>query len=338
MEPPKVTFRTTDGGRVRFNPNIYSSGKVCLSVLGTWHGPAWTSAESISSVLLSIQSLMCAKPYHNEPGYENRGDKETVQAYSDYIRYEMLRVAVVDQLKHPSYPEEFLDIIRRHFLMWYDMHMKHLQDLKKKLDGKPYQDAFSSAKGTYKFGKLVKQLKALKEEIDAHYENMSKPLKAENSASRSNALAPHTYATERLHDEYRVIQRQSPPGISASPRNMEDPFIWDVAIVGANNTPLEGGFFSLEIVFSTEHPYVCPYVRFTSKMFHPNITSDGVPALDVVSTRWRPETRIIVILTAIQKLLKEPSLVYPVNEEAALLFMTDRPAYNKRVRRMTQDL
>lgn len=40
---------------------------VC-SILGTWEGPRWTPVHSISSVLLSIQSLMNEKPYHNEPG------------------------------------------------------------------------------------------------------------------------------------------------------------------------------------------------------------------------------------------------------------------------------
>jgi ubiquitin-conjugating enzyme E2 Z len=31
---PQVTATTTNGGRTRFNPNIYAGGKVCLSILG----------------------------------------------------------------------------------------------------------------------------------------------------------------------------------------------------------------------------------------------------------------------------------------------------------------
>lgn len=38
QKAPLVQFDTTGGGRVRFNPNLYADGKVCLSVLGTWHG------------------------------------------------------------------------------------------------------------------------------------------------------------------------------------------------------------------------------------------------------------------------------------------------------------
>lgn len=43
---------------------------VCLCVCRTWTGPAWSPAQSISSVLISIQSLMTENPYHNEPGFE----------------------------------------------------------------------------------------------------------------------------------------------------------------------------------------------------------------------------------------------------------------------------
>lgn len=39
VRPPKVNLITTGGGAVRFNPNLYRCGKVCLSLLGTWQGP-----------------------------------------------------------------------------------------------------------------------------------------------------------------------------------------------------------------------------------------------------------------------------------------------------------
>ena len=32
--PPLVRHLTTDGGKVRFNPNWYKDGKVCVSILG----------------------------------------------------------------------------------------------------------------------------------------------------------------------------------------------------------------------------------------------------------------------------------------------------------------
>jgi len=34
IRPPRVRLMSTGGGRVRFNPNLYKNGKVCLSILG----------------------------------------------------------------------------------------------------------------------------------------------------------------------------------------------------------------------------------------------------------------------------------------------------------------
>ena len=74
--PPKVNLMTTGGGSVRFNPNLYNEGYVCLSLLGTWRGnnptEGWSAKVStLMQVLLSIQAIvMSNEVYFNEPGYE----------------------------------------------------------------------------------------------------------------------------------------------------------------------------------------------------------------------------------------------------------------------------
>lgn len=51
---------------------LAKTGKVCLSLLGTWAGPGWEPGKStLLQVLISIQSLiMVPEPMFNEPGYE----------------------------------------------------------------------------------------------------------------------------------------------------------------------------------------------------------------------------------------------------------------------------
>ncbi|RMZ89950.1 hypothetical protein DV736_g2834, partial [Chaetothyriales sp. CBS 134916] len=105
-KPPKVDAKTTNGGRCRFNPNIYAGGKVCLSILGTWHGEKpgeeWSSAQGLESILWSIQSLMSSSPYENEPGYENAksaDDRKNNERYCDKIRHETLRIAVIQKVE-----------------------------------------------------------------------------------------------------------------------------------------------------------------------------------------------------------------------------------------------
>ena len=56
---PKVQLLTTGGGVMRFSPNLYANGKVCLSLLGTWSGPKWDPGHSsILQILVSIQGLI----------------------------------------------------------------------------------------------------------------------------------------------------------------------------------------------------------------------------------------------------------------------------------------
>lgn len=86
---PDVKARTTNGGRCRFNPNIYACGKVCLSILGTWQAQPseeWSSAQGLESILLSIQSLMSPNPFENEPGYEQSDDKQAISDYTSKVK------------------------------------------------------------------------------------------------------------------------------------------------------------------------------------------------------------------------------------------------------------
>tara|TARA_Y100001958_G_scaffold159954_1_gene164629 strand:- start:4879 stop:5550 length:672 start_codon:yes stop_codon:yes gene_type:complete len=66
--PPVLKYISRS--KIRIHPNIYVSGKVCLSILGTWKGPSWTSSMDISCVLLSLQSLLNNEPLSHEPGFE----------------------------------------------------------------------------------------------------------------------------------------------------------------------------------------------------------------------------------------------------------------------------
>ena len=60
--PPQVNFRTTGGGSVRFNPNLYTDGKVCLSLLGTWEGAQGEQWNETSTVLqVSMNNCMVWK-------------------------------------------------------------------------------------------------------------------------------------------------------------------------------------------------------------------------------------------------------------------------------------
>ncbi|CAI9537348.1 unnamed protein product [Staurois parvus] len=109
--PPLVNLETTGGHSVRFNPNLYNDGKVCLSILNTWHGrpeEKWNpQTSSFLQVLVSVQSLiLVSEPYFNEPGYErSRGTPSGTQSSREYdgnIRQATVKWAMLEQIRNPS--------------------------------------------------------------------------------------------------------------------------------------------------------------------------------------------------------------------------------------------
>ncbi|KAF2805031.1 uncharacterized protein BDZ99DRAFT_396801 [Mytilinidion resinicola] len=80
--PPEAFFHSWTDGQGPVNPNLYEDGKICLSLLGTWHADErnenWNAAKStVLQVLVSIMGLVLVKePYYSkylllyEAGYD----------------------------------------------------------------------------------------------------------------------------------------------------------------------------------------------------------------------------------------------------------------------------
>lgn len=116
--PPKFQLLTTGGGKVRFNPNLYNCGKVCLSLLGTWSGPSWTPASTLLQVLVSIQSLILVDdPYFNEPGFESSmgtaSGKTASENYNAGVRKNNVISAMIANLRNP--PLHMTSAVQMHF-------------------------------------------------------------------------------------------------------------------------------------------------------------------------------------------------------------------------------
>lgn len=119
FNPPKIHFYSSCPQRM--HPNLYVGkshnnflGKVCLSSINTWSGPKWTPAMHIGSILLSIQSLLCENPLHNEPGFENeKGNRN--KFYNISVEYNNFNYNIIKNAFHT--PEKFTvfsEIIKKH--------------------------------------------------------------------------------------------------------------------------------------------------------------------------------------------------------------------------------
>lgn len=116
--PPRAHYHS---GGLRLNPNLYECGKVCLSLLGTWHGKEcemWNSNKStMLQVLVSIQALVLnEKPYFNEPGYEGTAGTadgtRLALAYNETTFLYSCRTMMYS-LRNP--PKCFEDFVAGHF-------------------------------------------------------------------------------------------------------------------------------------------------------------------------------------------------------------------------------
>lgn len=161
FSPPKVKLRTLDPfNHIRLNPNLYTCGKVCLSILNTWSGPKWTSCQNLSSVLVSIQSILNENPIHNEPGWENENGIVST-SYNNIITHENFNIAIINIIKNIPYNFEiFLPIIREHFINNYSNISNRVNNLINSFkDNTIEKSKIYSLTTKYKYTTILEELK-----------------------------------------------------------------------------------------------------------------------------------------------------------------------------------
>ena len=141
---PKVRLLTTGGGTVRFSPNLYENGTVCLSLLGTWSGPKWNPLHStILQVLVSIQGLIFGveHPYYLEPGFGGWEEPSSttnkkgvpvpphVKSSNAKIREGTVKYAMLETCRvTPRYLRPFSDVISAHFAHHKEAIVREVRD------------------------------------------------------------------------------------------------------------------------------------------------------------------------------------------------------------------
>ena len=123
-KPPKVHF--VSNSPVRIHPNLYVSGKVCLSILGTWAGPSWTSVMDINSIAKSIQSLLSKNAIQNEPGYLTE-EGDICNTYDRVVWFENFRSYIIKQYDNKN-TITFKNLIKTHFIENYKKNKENIKN------------------------------------------------------------------------------------------------------------------------------------------------------------------------------------------------------------------
>ncbi|CAN1158459.1 Ubiquitin-conjugating enzyme E2 28 [Linum perenne] len=137
-------------------------------------------------------------------------------------------------------------------------------------------------------------------------------------------------ASKRILKELKDLQKDPPTSCSA------DMFHWQATIMGPPDSPYSGGVFLVTIHFPPDYPFKPPKVAFRTKVFHPNINSNGSICLDILKEQWSPALTISKVLLSICSLLTDPNPDDPLVPEIAHMYKTDRSKYETTARSWTQ--
>lgn len=142
-------------------------------------------------------------------------------------------------------------------------------------------------------------------------------------------------AAKRINKELTDLQRDPPSNCSAGPVG-DDMFTWQATIMGPGDSPYQGGVFFLTIKFPTDYPFKPPKIQFQTKIYHPNINSNGGICLDILKDQWSPALTISKVLLSICSLLTDPNPDDPLVPEIAHLYKTNKAEYEKTAREWTR--
>lgn len=142
-------------------------------------------------------------------------------------------------------------------------------------------------------------------------------------------------ATRRLIKENKDIIKDPPSTCSAGPIG-DDLFYWQGNIIGPPDTPYAGGIFNLDIKIPSNYPFEPPKVKFRTKVYHPNIDSDGNICLDILKDKWTPVLSIIQVILSISSLLTDPNPSDPLMPDIAYQYTNNIEQFKVTARKYTQ--
>ena len=109
---------------------------------------------------------------------------------------------------------------------------------------------------------------------------------------------------------------------------------WKVCFLGSDCSPYEDGYFVIEFIFKNTFPKNGPEAIFKTKMFHPNVNSDGHICINLLNN-WDPKYSIVSVFYGILEIMDHPVASGGYSNEARNLLEKDEEAFYRKVEEYT---
>ena len=143
-------------------------------------------------------------------------------------------------------------------------------------------------------------------------------------------------AASRLKKELSDLVKDSgDSGVGATPIN-DNILHLTGSLKGPDGTPYDGGTFLVDIVIPQQYPFEPPKMKFTTKVWHPNVSSQtGAICLDILKDKWSPALTIKTALLSLQALLCAPEPDDPQDAQVAGMYKQNRAKFEETAKQWT---
>lgn len=144
-------------------------------------------------------------------------------------------------------------------------------------------------------------------------------------------------ANGRLMKELHEVGKDDTSGVKAKPISEGDLRHLTGTIQGPKGTPYEEGVFEIDIQIPKQYPFEPPKMKFTTKIWHPNISSQtGAICLDILKDQWSPALTIKTALLSLQALMCSPEPGDPQDAQVAKMYISNRAEFDRTAKFWTE--
>ena len=145
-------------------------------------------------------------------------------------------------------------------------------------------------------------------------------------------------ALKRIMREYKELTVDAPfpdDSCTVQPKG-DDYFAWQATITGPPSTPYEDGLFFVDLDLPHDYPFKPPKLKFTTSIYHANISEKGEICLESIKDKWNPSLSVKKVLQEVIDLLQHPNPDTPLRSDIAKLYKENRELHDKNAAEYTR--